>query len=60
VIAEVPRRRAEARPAHLIYHRISDDSDQPAVSPETFKRQMEALPSGQRVVDLYEIETWPT
>src|SRR4029077_16790744 len=42
----------------LIYHRVSDDSDQFAVSPETFKRQMEALAeSGQRVVDLYEIET---
>ena len=42
----------------LIYHRISDDSDQFAVAPDTFRRQMEALAaSGQRVVDLYEIET---
>ena len=42
----------------LIYHRVSDDCDQFAVSPDAFKRQMEALAeSGQRVVDLYEIET---
>jgi peptidoglycan/xylan/chitin deacetylase (PgdA/CDA1 family) len=41
----------------LYYHRVSDDRDPLAVTPETFNRQMEALAaSGQRVVDLYEID----
>jgi peptidoglycan/xylan/chitin deacetylase (PgdA/CDA1 family) len=41
----------------LYYHRISDDRDPLAVTRDDFKRQMEALAeSGQRVVDLYEID----
>jgi peptidoglycan/xylan/chitin deacetylase (PgdA/CDA1 family) len=41
----------------LYYHRISDARDPLAVTPEAFRRQMEALAaSGQRVVDLYEID----
>jgi peptidoglycan/xylan/chitin deacetylase (PgdA/CDA1 family) len=41
----------------LYYHRISLDRDPLAVTPDAFKRQMEALAaSGQRVVDLYEID----
>lgn len=41
----------------LYYQRVSDERDPPAVTPDAFKRQMEALAeSGQRVVDLYEID----
>ncbi len=41
----------------LYYHRVSADRDPLAVTPEAFRRQMEALAaSGQRVVDLYEID----
>jgi peptidoglycan/xylan/chitin deacetylase (PgdA/CDA1 family) len=41
----------------LYYHRIADDRDPLAVSPDDFRRQMDALAtSGQRVVDLYEID----
>ena len=41
----------------LYYHRVSDDRDPLAVTPEAFRRQMDALAaSGQRVVDLYEID----
>jgi peptidoglycan/xylan/chitin deacetylase (PgdA/CDA1 family) len=41
----------------LYYHRIADDRDPLAVSPDAFRRQMDTLAaSGQRVVDLYEID----
>jgi peptidoglycan/xylan/chitin deacetylase (PgdA/CDA1 family) len=41
----------------LYYHRISEDRDPLAVTPEAFRWQMDALAaSGQRVVDLYEID----
>jgi peptidoglycan/xylan/chitin deacetylase (PgdA/CDA1 family) len=41
----------------LYYHRISAERDPLAVPPDAFRRQMEALAaSGQRVVDLYEID----
>jgi peptidoglycan/xylan/chitin deacetylase (PgdA/CDA1 family) len=41
----------------LYYHRISRDRDPLAVPPDAFKRQMDELAqSGQRVVDLYEID----
>jgi peptidoglycan/xylan/chitin deacetylase (PgdA/CDA1 family) len=41
----------------LYYHRISDERDPLAVTPAAFRRQMNALAaSGQRVVDLYEID----
>lgn len=41
----------------LYYHRVSDERDPLAVPPDAFRRQMEALAaSGQRVVDLYEID----
>jgi peptidoglycan/xylan/chitin deacetylase (PgdA/CDA1 family) len=41
----------------LYYHRVSADRDPLAVTPDAFCRQMEALAaSGQRVVDLYEID----
>jgi peptidoglycan/xylan/chitin deacetylase (PgdA/CDA1 family) len=41
----------------LYYHRVADERDPLAVSPDAFRRQMDALAaSGQRVVDLYEIE----
>jgi peptidoglycan/xylan/chitin deacetylase (PgdA/CDA1 family) len=41
----------------LYYHRVSGDRDPLAVTPEAFKRQMHALAeSGQRVIDLYEID----
>ncbi len=41
----------------LYYHRISDDRDPLAVTPDAFRTQMDALAaSGQRVVDLYEID----
>jgi peptidoglycan/xylan/chitin deacetylase (PgdA/CDA1 family) len=41
----------------LYYHRISDERDPLAVAPAAFRRQMDALAaSGQRVVDLYEID----
>ena len=41
----------------LYYHRISDERDALAVTPAAFGRQMKALAaSGQRVVDLYEID----
>ena len=41
----------------LYYHRVSDERDPLAVSPDAFRRQMDALAaSGQRVVDLYEID----
>ncbi|MDX6539433.1 MAG: hypothetical protein QOI71_1043 [Gaiellales bacterium] len=41
----------------LYYHRISHDADPLAVTPDAFSRHMEALAaSGQRVVDLYEID----
>jgi peptidoglycan/xylan/chitin deacetylase (PgdA/CDA1 family) len=52
-------RRGAPRPGLriLYYHRVSDDRDPLAVSPVDFRRQMEALAaSGQRVVDLYEID----
>ena len=41
----------------LYYHRIADERDPLAVTPAVFRRQMNALAaSGQRVVDLYEID----
>jgi peptidoglycan/xylan/chitin deacetylase (PgdA/CDA1 family) len=41
----------------LYYHRISQECDPLAVTPDAFRRQMEALAaSGQRVVDLYAID----
>src|SRR6185312_4261233 len=41
----------------LYYHRISAERDPLAVTPDAFRRQMDALAtSGQRVVDLYEID----
>ena len=41
----------------LYYHRVSPDRDPLAVAPAAFARQMDALAaSGQRVVDLYEID----
>ena len=41
----------------LYYHRISDERDALAVTPAAFGRQMNALAaSGQRVVDLYEVD----
>lgn len=41
----------------LYYHRISSERDPLAVTPDAFRRQMDALAaSGQRVVDLYEID----
>jgi peptidoglycan/xylan/chitin deacetylase (PgdA/CDA1 family) len=41
----------------LYYHRISAERDPLAVTPGAFRRQMDALAaSGQRVVDLYEID----
>jgi peptidoglycan/xylan/chitin deacetylase (PgdA/CDA1 family) len=41
----------------LYYHRISDDVDPLAVTPDAFRRQMEALAeSGQRVLDLYDVD----
>jgi peptidoglycan/xylan/chitin deacetylase (PgdA/CDA1 family) len=41
----------------LYYHRISGERDPLAVTPDDFCRQMDALAaSGQRVVDLYEID----
>ena len=41
----------------LYYHRISAERDPLAVTPGSFRRQMDALAtSGQRVVDLYEID----
>lgn len=41
----------------LYYHRVSDERDPLAVSRAAFRRQMDALAaSGQRVVDLYEID----
>ncbi len=41
----------------LYYHRVARDRDPLAVTPGAFRRQMEALAaSGQRVVDLYEID----
>jgi peptidoglycan/xylan/chitin deacetylase (PgdA/CDA1 family) len=41
----------------LYYHRISAESDPLAVTPDAFRRQMASLEaSGQRVVDLYEID----
>jgi len=41
----------------LYYHRVSDDRDPLAVTPDAFRGQMDALAaSGQRVVDLYEID----
>jgi peptidoglycan/xylan/chitin deacetylase (PgdA/CDA1 family) len=41
----------------LYYHRISAERDPLAVKPDAFRRQMDALEaSGQRVVDLYEID----
>jgi peptidoglycan/xylan/chitin deacetylase (PgdA/CDA1 family) len=41
----------------LYYHRVADDRDPLAVTPDAFRRQMDALAaSGQRVVDLYEID----
>ena len=52
-------RRGAPRPGLriLYYHRVSDDRDPLAVPPDDFRRQMEALAaSGQRVVDLYEID----
>jgi peptidoglycan/xylan/chitin deacetylase (PgdA/CDA1 family) len=52
-------RGSRARPGLriLYYHRVADERDPLAVSPDAFRRQMDALAaSGQRVVDLYEIE----
>jgi peptidoglycan/xylan/chitin deacetylase (PgdA/CDA1 family) len=41
----------------LYYHRVSDERDPLAVSPDAFQRQMDAIAaSGQRVVDLYEFD----
>jgi peptidoglycan/xylan/chitin deacetylase (PgdA/CDA1 family) len=41
----------------LYYHRVADDRDPLAVTPDAFRGQMDALAaSGQRVVDLYEID----
>jgi peptidoglycan/xylan/chitin deacetylase (PgdA/CDA1 family) len=41
----------------LYYHRVSTERDPLAVTPTAFRRQMEALAaSGQRVVDLYELD----
>jgi peptidoglycan/xylan/chitin deacetylase (PgdA/CDA1 family) len=41
----------------LYYHRVATDHDPLAVTPDAFRRQMDALASsGQRVVDLYEID----
>jgi peptidoglycan/xylan/chitin deacetylase (PgdA/CDA1 family) len=41
----------------LYYHRISGERDPLAVAPDAFRRQMDVLAaSGQRVVDLYEID----
>jgi peptidoglycan/xylan/chitin deacetylase (PgdA/CDA1 family) len=41
----------------LYYHRVSDERDPLAVTSDAFRRQMDALAaSGQRVVDLYEID----
>ena len=41
----------------LYYHRVASERDPLAVTPEAFRRQMEALAaSGQRVVDLYEFD----
>ena len=41
----------------LYYHRVSGERDPLAVTPDAFRRQMDALAaSGQRVVDLYEID----
>jgi peptidoglycan/xylan/chitin deacetylase (PgdA/CDA1 family) len=52
-------RGASARPGLriLYYHRVSRDSDPLAVTPDTFRRQMETLAaSGQRVLDLYDAD----
>ncbi len=52
-------RRGAPRPGLriLYYHRVSDERDPLAVTPGDFRRQMDALAdSGQRVVDLYEID----
>jgi peptidoglycan/xylan/chitin deacetylase (PgdA/CDA1 family) len=41
----------------LYYHRVAADRDPLAVTPDAFRRQMDVLAaSGQRVVDLYEID----
>jgi peptidoglycan/xylan/chitin deacetylase (PgdA/CDA1 family) len=41
----------------LYYHRVSAERDPLAVTPDAFRRQMDALAAGgQRVVDLYEID----
>ena len=41
----------------LYYHRVSADRDPLAVTPDAFRRQMDAIAeTGQRVVDLYEID----
>jgi len=41
----------------LYYHRVSADRDPLAVTPDAFRRQMEAIAAtGLRVVDLYEID----
>jgi peptidoglycan/xylan/chitin deacetylase (PgdA/CDA1 family) len=41
----------------LYYHRVAKDHDPLAVTPDAFRRQMDALAaSEQRVVDLYEID----
>ena len=53
----VPRLRDPARPAHPHYHRVSADRDPLAVTPDAFRRQMDAIAeTGHRVVDLYEID----
>lgn len=52
-------RRGPPRPGLriLYYHRVSTERDPLAVTPDAFRRQMDALAaSGQRVVDLYEID----
>ena len=41
----------------LYYHRVSADRDPLAVTPDAFRRQMDAIAeTGHRVVDLYEID----
>jgi peptidoglycan/xylan/chitin deacetylase (PgdA/CDA1 family) len=52
-------RGGQARPGLriLYYHRVSHDRDPLAITPDAFRRQMDALAaSGQRVVDLYDVD----
>ncbi len=58
-IAGLLLRGGEPRPGLriLYYHRVARDRDPLAIPPAEFRRQMDALAaSGQRVVDLYEID----